>query len=100
MSVPSGFWLVTKMPTFIVFSPGTRTAWSTGIGIMGSNYPRIPADVLDKVGPAPSNGSTLAGQYRPPSLRWSQLTTFSGTILSTTRFGALASALGWTGDAL
>jgi len=33
-------------------------------------------------------------------LRWSQLTTFSGTILSTTRFGALASAPGWTGDAL
>src|SRR4029453_9307437 len=24
MSVPSGFWLVTKMPTFIVLSPGTR----------------------------------------------------------------------------
>jgi hypothetical protein len=33
-------------------------------------------------------------------LLWSQLTTFSGTILSTTRFGALASAPGWTGDAL
>src|SRR5436190_3944067 len=42
---------------------------------------------------------TVVGQYRPPSLRWSQLTTFSGTILSTTRFGALASAPGWTGDA-
>src|SRR5258705_14014682 len=42
----------------------------------------------------------MSGQYRPPSLRWSQLTTFSGTILSTTRFGALASAPGWTGDAL
>src|SRR5207245_11263171 len=42
---------------------------------------------------------TVVGQYRPPSLRWSQLTPFSGTLLSTTRFGALASAPGWTGDA-
>jgi hypothetical protein len=42
---------------------------------------------------------TLA-QYRPPSLRWSQLTTFSGMILSTTRFGALACAPGWIGDGL
>src|SRR5687768_5991533 len=39
-------------------------------------------------------------QYRPPSLRWSQLTTFSGMILGTTRFGALACAPGWTGEGL
>src|SRR5262249_61594216 len=38
-------------------------------------------------------------QYRPPSLRWSQLTTFFGTVLSTTRLGALASAPGCTGAA-
>src|SRR5438552_29579 len=42
----------------------------------------------------------LTRQYSPPSLRWSQLTTLSGMILSTTRFGALACAPGWTGDGL
>ena len=50
--------------------------------------------------PKPALNSLEAGQYRPPSLRWSQLTTFSGTILSTTRFGALANAPGWTGAPL
>src|SRR4029453_3714157 len=43
---------------------------------------------------------TRASQYRPPSLRWSQLTTFSGATLSTTRFGPLAPAPGWPGAAL
>src|SRR4030095_2735207 len=43
---------------------------------------------------------TRASQYRPPSLRWAQLPTFSRATLSTTRFGALATAPGWTGDAL
>src|SRR5215469_13904580 len=48
----------------------------------------------------PANAARAFAQYRPPSLRWSQLTTFSGSILSTPRAGALCRALGSTADAL
>src|SRR4029453_3074316 len=43
----------------------------------------------------PQARRAVADQYPPPSLRWSQLTTFSGVTLSTTRFGALAPPPGW-----
>src|SRR5262249_10586844 len=42
----------------------------------------------------PSHGR-LPAHSLSPTLRWSQLTTFSGTILSTTRLGALAAAPGF-----
>src|SRR5438270_11884210 len=117
MSVPSGFWLVTKMPTFIVLS----LVRGSGQPVPASRPPRGVARWIDdalRVAVHPFHGvgrqevdlgrrvsvsweviihgcpSTCSGQYRPPSLRWSQLTTFSGTILSTTRLGALASAPG------